>query len=235
MTRSHIVVLPGGGYGMLADHEGEPVAQWLRGLGVEASVFAYPVLTRHPGPVRAVRDEIRRLRAAGADRVGVLGFSAGGHAAGMAALAPDAGVGADGGAGAGTERGADAGADERGAADLAVLCYPVVSMVTPSHGGSRVNLLGASPSEELMRATSLELLVTPVSPPVFLWHTDDDESVDVVPVYRLAEALAVAGVPHAVHVYPSGPHGLGLAGGSGLPARWTDEAAAWLRDAGWLS
>ncbi|GLK18773.1 alpha/beta hydrolase [Herbiconiux flava] len=214
MPENHVIVLPGGGYRMLADHEGEPVAEWLRGVGVASSVFRYPVLTEHPGPLEAVRAEIRRVRAAGASRVGVLGFSAGGHAAGLAALAPEEG-------------------EPGGVADLAILCYPVVSMVAPSHSGSRDVLLGEHPSEQLRQATSLELLVTPASPPVFVWHTADDEAVDVRPVYDLARALATAGVPHAVHVHPSGAHGLGLAEGSGLPSRWPDEAAAWLRDLGW--
>ncbi|MCS5735504.1 alpha/beta hydrolase [Herbiconiux daphne] len=213
-VRRHVLVLPGGGYGRLAPHEGEPVVEWLQGLGVEASVFRYPVLTRHPLPTEAIRAEIRRWRAEGVDEVGVLGFSAGGHAAGMAALAP---------------------ADDPGdVADLAVLCYPVVSMVLPGHEGSRLNLLGPDADEHLRRATSLELLVTPDAPPVFLWHTSDDDVVPVAPVYRLGEALHAAGVAHAVHVYPSGKHGLGLAIGSGLPEMWTAECAAWLADRGWL-
>ena len=77
----HIIVLPGGGYERHADYEGEPVAQWLRGLGLTASVFAYPVRTRHPEPLRAIRGAITAARSQGATRVGLLGFSAGGHAA----------------------------------------------------------------------------------------------------------------------------------------------------------
>jgi acetyl esterase/lipase len=214
MSRTHIVVLPGGGYHRHADHEGEPVVAWLQSLGIDASVFLYPVLTHHPAPLDAVRGEIARIREAGAEKVGVIGFSAGGHAAGMACFAP-------------------AGGSPEGVADLAILCYPVVSMVAPSHAGSRDNLLGPDSSDELRRETSLELLVGPDAPPTFLWHTVDDAVVDVVPVYTLASALATAGVPHAVHVYPSGVHGLGLAEGSGLPEQWTGEAAAWLRDLGW--
>ncbi|MFB2579719.1 alpha/beta hydrolase [Herbiconiux sp. P15] len=217
--RSHVVVLPGGGYRMHSDHEGEPVAEWLRGLGLDASVFLYPLHTLHPGPLSAVRSEIARLRATGVERVAVLGFSAGGHAAGLAALAPDDAVPEVGRA---------------GAADLVLLCYPVVSMLTPSHSASRDILLGLSPSESLRRATSLELLVTPSSPPAFVWHTADDDVVDVRPVYDLARALSTTGIPHAVHVYPSGAHGLGLATGSGAPEHWTTEAATWLRDVGWV-
>jgi acetyl esterase/lipase len=212
--RRHILVLPGGGYAGHAPHEGEPVAAWLRGLGLQASVFLYPVLTRHPLPTEAIRAEIRRLRADGVDQVGVLGFSAGGHAAGLAALAP---------------------ADDPGdTADLAVLCYPVVSMVLAGHDDSRVNLIGADADEHLRRVTSLELLVTTDAPPLFAWHTSDDDVVPVGPLYRLGEALQAAGVVHSIHVYPSGVHGLGLATGSGLPELWTAECAAWLADQGWL-
>ncbi|NRG43023.1 prolyl oligopeptidase family serine peptidase [Rathayibacter sp. VKM Ac-2835] len=210
MARDHVLVLPGGGYITHTEHEAEPVAEWLRGLGVEASVYRHPLGTVHPAPLDAVRSEIARMRRAGAARVGVLGFSAGGHAAGLAALAPGA-----------------------GAADLAVLCYPVVSMVLPGHDGSRVALLGESATDQEREAVSLERLVTPRTPPMFLWHTADDATVPVAPVYRLAEALSAAAVTHSVHVYPSGIHGLGLAQGSGLPESWTTECAAWLRSLGW--
>src|SRR5690606_34032355 len=135
MSPLHVLVLPGGGYRRHAPHEGEPVAAWLRGLGHDASVFAYPVATPHPTPLDAVRAEVRRVRAAGATRVALLGFSAGGHAAGMAAYAP-------------------ASADER--VDAVVLGYPVVSMMLPTHRGSREKLLGAQASWDARRATSLD-------------------------------------------------------------------------------
>jgi acetyl esterase/lipase len=86
-----MIVLPGGGYAAYSEHEAEPIATWLRGLGIEASVFRYPLNVRHPVPLDALRGEIRRRRASGADRIGLIGFSAGGHLAGLAALAPGAG------------------------------------------------------------------------------------------------------------------------------------------------
>jgi len=82
-----VVVLPGGGYAQHAAHEGEQIARWLRGLGVAASVFRYPLMVRHPAPLEALSTEIRRLRDGGSTRIGVVGFSAGGHLAGLAALA----------------------------------------------------------------------------------------------------------------------------------------------------
>lgn len=207
MGELHVIVLPGGGYHRHAPHEGEPVAEWLRALGHTASVFAYPVLTRHPGPLDAVRAEVRRARAAGARRVALLGFSAGAHAAGMAAYAPDAT------------------AEER--VDAAVLCYPVVSMMLPTHRGSRVNLLGERASWDARRATSLDLLVTPDAPPSFVWHTAADEVVPVQHSYLLGMALAGASVPHELHVLPGSVHGVGLADGTPASA-WTSLCATWL-------
>jgi acetyl esterase/lipase len=209
----HIIVLPGGGYARHAPHEGEPVAEWLRGLGVAASVFEYPVETRHPGPLDAVRAEVARVRDAGAARVGVLGFSAGGHAAAMAALAPG---------GTASER-----------VDLVILGYPVVSMLLPTHAGSRLNLLGKNPPDALRAATSVDLLVTPEAPPFFIWHTAEDAAVPVQHSYLLGMALAAAGVPHEVHVYERGRHGIGFGDGEGTVAGWRAASAAWLGQRGW--
>ncbi|HEY4225347.1 MAG TPA: alpha/beta hydrolase [Pseudolysinimonas sp.] len=211
----HIIVLPGGGYTDLAPHEGEPIAEWLRGVGVAASVFAYPVQTRHPGPLDAVRAEVRRVRAAGAERVGLLGFSAGGHAAGHATLAPDAT------------------ADER--VDLAILCYPVVSMELETHAHSRMQLIGLDASPELRAATSLDRLVTAEAPPFFVWHTAEDASVPVQHSYLLGNALAANGIPHALHVFSRGRHGLAFAAGEGTAEAWTTLCAAWLREEGWIA
>ncbi len=203
---THVIVLPGGGYHRHAPHEGEPVAAWLRTLGLEASVYEYPVLTRHPAVVDAVAAEVARVRAAGATRIGLLGFSAGGHAAGHAALTVD-GV------------------------DFAVLGYPVVSMLLETHAGSRENLIGLDASPELRAATSLEKLVTTSSPPFFVWHTADDASVPVEHAYLLGQALAANGVKHALHVFEHGRHGLGLAEGTGAEA-WTALCALWIAENG---
>ncbi len=201
-----ILVLPGGGYSRLAPHEGEPVAQWLRGLGWRARVVEYPVQTRHPGPLDAVQREIALERSAGTAIVGVLGFSAGGHLAGHAALVPDAPV----------------------RPDFAVLCYPVVTMLAETHRGSRDQLLGPRPSRRAKRATSLERLVTPASPPMFVWTTGEDASVAVADHSdALVAALSRAGVRHEYHAFERGAHGLGFA--EGLPAEaWRELCARWL-------
>lgn len=108
-----------------------------------------------------------------------------------------------------------------------MLCYPVVSMIDGPHEGSLQNLLGADRS--LAGEVSLERLVTRDAPPIFLWHTADDDAVPVHHSYLLARALADAGVPHELHVFPHGPHGIGLAAGSRAPAAWTGLCSEWLR------
>jgi acetyl esterase/lipase len=204
-----VIVLPGGGYTHHAAHEGEPVAEWLRSLGIEASVLLYPVRTLHPGVVTVIEDAVRAARANGATRVGILGFSAGGHAAGYAAITVP-GV------------------------DFAILGYPVVSMQLTTHEASRVALLGKDASAELRAATSLDRIVTASSPPFFIWHTAEDATVPVEHAYLLAQSLAANGVAHELHVFAKGRHGLGLA--PGLPAaEWTALCAIWLADAGFTA
>jgi len=209
---THLIVLPGGGYAQHVAHEGEPIVGWLNGLGLEASVFLYPLMVRHPEPLDALRAEIRRVRDGGAERIGLVGFSAGGHLAGLAALAP--------------------GADPGEAVDFAVLGYAITSMETETYRPARLILLGEDATPELRRATSLDALVTRSAPPFFAWHTAEDAYVPPEHTYRLAASLAADGVPHAVHVFAHGPHSLGLAQGSGDAAGWTALAAAWITEQG---
>jgi acetyl esterase/lipase len=209
-SNTHLVVLPGGGYAEHAAHEGDPIVGWLSGLGFRASVFRYPLLVRHPAPLLALRGEIRRLRDAGAERIGLIGFSAGGHLAGLAALAP--------------------GSSGSDAVDFAVLGYAITSMETETYRPARLILLGEDATPDLRRATSLDALVTQSSPPFFLWHTAEDPYVPPEHTYRLARSLAANGVPHSAHVFAHGPHSLGLARGSGGAALWTTLAASWIAE-----
>src|SRR6267154_6825998 len=178
---THMIVLPGGGDAQHAAHEAEPVARWLGEVGVQASVFRYPLNVQHPIPLDALRAEIGRRRADGAQRIGLIGFSAGGHLAGLAALAPGAAP------------------DE--AVQFAVLGYAITSMETETYRPARLILLGEGASPELRRSTSLDALVTPGSPPFFIWHTAEDPYVPPEHAYRLGRALAASGVPHATHVF----------------------------------
>ena len=154
MADTHVIVLPGGGYAEHAPHEAEPVGRWLSGTGVHAGVFRHPLHARHPVPLLALRAEIRRLRAEGAQRIGLMGFSAGGHLAGLAALAP--------------------GAAPEETVQFAVLGYAITSMETETYRPSRLILLGEGASPELRRSTSLDALVMPGAPPFFIWHTAED-------------------------------------------------------------
>ncbi|MEV6171628.1 prolyl oligopeptidase family serine peptidase [Streptomyces sp. NPDC051954] len=207
---THLIVLPGGGYSAHSAHEAEPVVGWLAGLGLSASVFRYPLNERHPAPLLALRSEIRRRREQGAERIGVVGFSAGGHLAGLAALAPSG--------------------DPRESVQFAVLGYAITSMETETYRPSRIILLGEDASPDLRRSTSLDSLVSEASPPFFLWHTAEDIYVPPEHTYRLAAALAAYDVPHTVHVFAHGPHSLGLAQGAGEAATWTGFAASWIAE-----
>jgi acetyl esterase/lipase len=210
VDRTHMIVLPGGGYAEHAPHEAEPVAGWLSEIGVQASVFRYPLNVRHPMPLGALRAEIARRRAAGVRRIGLIGFSAGRHLAGLAALAPGAA------------------ADET--VQFAVLGYAITSMETETYRPARLILLGEHASPQLRRSTSLDALVTPQSPPFFVWHTAEDRYVPPEHTYRFASALAASQVPHAVHVFAHGPHSLGLAQDAGEAATWTTLANAWIHE-----
>lgn len=205
-----MIVLPGGGYAEHAAHEAEPVVDWLGDIDVPASVFRYPLNARHPEPLNALRAEIRHRRAGGAQRIGLIGFSAGGHLAGLAALAPGAAP------------------DE--AVDFVVLGYAITSMETETYRPARDILLGPDASPGLRRSTSLDSLVTPQSPPFFVWHTAEDPYVSVEHAYLLASALAADQIPHAVHVFARGPHSLGLAQNAGEAAIWTTLAKPWIRE-----
>ncbi|MEV4074486.1 alpha/beta hydrolase [Nonomuraea fuscirosea] len=227
-----VVVFPGGAYHHLADHEGAPVARWLNSLGIAAFVVRYRIAPhRHPLPLldaaRAVRWVRHHAAGTGVDpaRVGVLGFSAGGHLAGL--LATETGPAlAEGPHDAIDE------ADHR--PGLAVLCYPVTTLTGPAaHRGSAANLLGEDAPEPLRDRLSLPGRVGPGTPPTFLWHTADDDGVPLDNTLLLSTALARHGVRQEVHVYPSGRHGLGLAGEEPVAADWTRRCAVFLRGQGW--
>ncbi|MGW4531823.1 alpha/beta hydrolase [Nocardia sp. NPDC004340] len=210
MADTHMIVLPGGGYAQHASHEAEPIAQWLTDIGLSATVFRYPLNTAHPGPLDALRAEIRRQRAEGVQRIGLIGFSAGGHLAGLAALTHPM--------------------TAAESAQLVVLGYPITSMETETYRPARLILLGENANPESRRATSLDRLVSPQAPPFFVWHTAEDPYVPVEHTYRLVTALAAHGVPHEAHVFAHGPHSLGLAHGAGSAGTWTAFAEAWIRD-----
>ncbi|WP_425862864.1 alpha/beta hydrolase [Arthrobacter sp. TWP1-1] len=231
--RPVFLVLPGGGYHRQADHEGAPVARWLNSLGLNAVVLFYAVAPEYPGkalhpaPLNDAQETLRWLRsgesglAIDVTRIGVLGFSAGGHLA--ATLSTGAG-----------------GATNADRPDLAILAYPVISLVSHCHQGSVDALLGPDAAWELRRALSAELALDAATPPTFLWHTADDGAVPVANSLDYAAALARHDVSFELHIFPQGRHGLGLAVDDGEAGRhpaaeWTNRCEAWLTGQGWLA
>lgn len=230
-TGAAIVICPGGGYGGLAAHEGKPVADWANSHGMTGVVLRYRLGPKYHHPVmqqdvnRAIRLVRHRAAEWGVDpkRVGVLGFSAGGHEAATAATAFDAGK-PDG----------DAVDKQPCRPDVAVLIYPVITMTDPhTHKGSRSNLLGKDPAPELVEKTSREKQVSADTPPTFLVHSADDKAVPVENSFLFAAALAKHGVPFAMVGFKTGGHGYGM-GRPPETAAWPGQCAAWLEAVGFL-
>lgn len=228
------VICPGGGYGGLADHEGDAYAQWLNSLGIDAGVLRYRLGSkgyRHPVMLGDAARAMRMVRHEGArlgidpHRLGVIGSSAGGHLALTLLTHGDDG----------DENAADPVDRQPSRANIGVLCYPVASMTAAwTHPGSRRNLLGESPAEEVVRDLSAELMPAERiagMPPVFIFHTHEDAAVKLEPILQLALRLKEAGRPYALHVYETGRHGVGLGVKPYDPAKlhpWTAECRRWL-------
>ena len=241
-TGAAVVICPGGGYGMLAtDHEGTQVAEWLNSIGVTGVVLKYRLGPKYRHPImlgdaqRAIRTVRAKSKEWGIDpkRVGIIGFSAGGH------LASTAGTHFD----AGKPDAADPIDRESSWPDVLMLGYPVVSLGTEyGHAGSRKNLLGENPPEDLLKNLTNETQVTKETPPTFLVHTNADSG--VVPENSLLFALACrkAGVPVELHLYERGQHGLGLGSGAKqfniapdpVFGTWPKLCEAWLKNQGFL-
>ena len=228
-----VVVCPGGGYGGLADHEGKPIAEWLNTLGVTGYVLKYRLGPRyhHPVMLHDVARAIRTVRANAADwhldpnRIGVIGFSAGGHLASTAATHFDAG----------DPNAADTVDRVSSRPDVAMLIYPVITMTDPfTHGGSRHNLLGDNPPPDLVELLSNEKQVTAKTPPTFLVHSSDDAVVPCENSLLFALACRRAGVPVELHVFEHGPHGFGLGGNDPMLSTWPAACGRWLEHRGFL-
>ncbi|WP_409345248.1 alpha/beta hydrolase [Paenibacillus sp. MBLB4367] len=224
-----IAVFPGGGYGGRAHGEGEPIAQWLNTIGISAFVIDYRVAPyRHPCPLLDAQRAIRTIRSKAKEwnvdtnRVGALGFSAGGHLVSTLGTQYDAG---DADAADPIER-------ESCKPDVLVLCYPVITFGEKGHSGSKRNLLGEQPDEQLVKALSNENNVTGQTPKTFLWHTANDEAVPVENSLLFAQALSANNVPFALHVYPYGRHGMRLAEDDEQVRLWLKSCELWLRDEG---
>jgi acetyl esterase/lipase len=236
-TGAAIVICPGGGYGHLAmDHEGHQIGQWLNSFGVAGFIVSYRHRNSgagygHPAPIqdaqRAIRTVRSRAREWGVDpnRIGILGFSAGGHLASTAATHFN-----------------ESFCEARDAIDrmscrpdFAVLVYPVISFSEPfTHTGSCTNLLGPNADAAIIEKFSNEKQVTPQTPPTFLFHTWEDTGVPAENSIAFYLALRKAKVPAEMHIFLKGQHGIGLGVNRGAASAWPGLCQNWMAEAGFL-
>jgi acetyl esterase/lipase len=230
-----IVVAPGGGYGALAmEHEGRQWAYWYNAMGITAFVLKYRLGPRYHHPIELgdAQRAIRTVRARAAefsvvpDRIGMMGFSAGGHLASTAATHFDSGK----------SDSADAVERVSSRPDFLILGYPVISFdPAVTHTGSLRNLLGDNPDPKLVENLSNELQVTAQTPPTFIFHTTNDPAVPVENSVRFYLALKKAKVPVEMHLFESGPHGVGMALSDPSLSAWPSLLMNWLRGRGLLT
>lgn len=227
--KAAIIICPGGGYVDRAWHEGEPVAKWLNRIGIHAFVLNYRVAPySHPYPFMDACRAVSYVRFnavkwnINSKKIGILGFSAGGHLAAMVGTHfTDSYV-----------KSKDEIDKISCRPDLMVLAYPVISFDKYTHEGSKVNLLGEEVDDESIFYFSNEHNVTDSTPPTFLWHTADDESVHVQNSILFSVALKEKNIPFELHIYDSGPHGMGLANEDVHVGSWTRLCAEWLKRQG---
>jgi len=234
-TRTGVVVAPGGGYLHLAmEKEGFAIARWLNQQGIAAFVLRYRLGPQyhHPTELGDAQRAIRYVRAHAAeygiekDRLGMWGFSAGGH------LTATAGTQFD----AGHSDAADPIDRESSRPQFLILAYPVITLMDPeAHTGSRKFLLGDSPDPTLVTSMSAETRVTADTPPTFLFTTTDDKTVPVMNSVMFYQALVKAGVPAEMHIFQHGVHGAGLAAANPDLSVWPSLLIKWMRERGYAA
>jgi acetyl esterase/lipase len=232
-----VVICPGGGYGHLAmDHEGHQIGQWLNSFGVAGFIVTYRHSRSgagysHPAPIQDAQRAIQTVRSRAGEwgvdpnRIGILGFSAGGHLASTAATHFN-----------------ESFVDARDAIDrasrrpdFAVLVYPVITFTDPfTHAGSRANLLGPNPTPAMIEKFSNEKQVTPQTPPTFLFHTWEDTAVPAENSLLFYTALRQAKVPAEMHIFLKSQHGIGLGKNSGAAGAWPGLCQKWMEESGFL-
>ncbi len=226
-----MLLIPGGSYSGIYEGQGDPFALWLNEQGITVFVLRYRLGStgyRYPAQLQDAVQAMRHIRKSAThwkiapNRIGVMGFSAGGHLVSTLINRPEDGEAAS----------SDNTQRVSARPDLAILCYPVISMITKPHATSRRNLIGASPSDERIRKTSSELQVRPGLPPCFVWHTGEDKMVPVEHSLLYAAALQQHGVPHDLHIYQRGDHGTGL---MGTDHPWMGDLLFWLRAQGFVA
>ncbi|WP_149229148.1 alpha/beta hydrolase [Flavobacterium nitrogenifigens] len=232
-NQTAVVICPGGGYTHLAfGKEGTKVAEWFNSLGITAFVLKYRMPTdltmknKNVGPLQDAQEAIRYVRQNASkwnvdpSKIGILGFSAGGHLASTASTHYD-------------DKVYDSAYKVSARPDFSLLIYPVISMENDiTHKGSQTNLLGENPSKELINNYSNEKRVTSKTPPTFLIHATDDTVVIPENSINYYLALKKNGVTAELHIYEKGGHGFGL-GVADTSKYWTRDCAEWLKSNGY--
>lgn len=229
-----VIVAPGGGYRALSmNKEGRLPAAYLNSVGIAAFVLKYRLGPKYHHPIELgdMQRAIRTVRSRAAewhvatDRIGVMGFSAGGHLASTASTYFDKGSAAP----------VDAIDRASSRPDFAILGYPVITLTEAwTHQGSRTNLLGENPDADLARRLSTDTRVTSETPPTFLFHTNADTAVPVENSVHYFLALRKAGVPSEMHIFKDGPHGVGMPMNDPALSEWPKVLTNWLRASGLL-
>ena len=233
-TGEAVIICPGGGYHILAyDWEGEDIAKFWNSKGIAAIVLKYRLPTSesqiipHKSPLMDAQRAMRLVRYHAekwnidSGKIGIMGFSAGGHLASTLSTHFDAG----------NPEAEDPVERISCRPDFSILMYPVISFTQDfQHSGSHKALLGENPDPELSRYYSNELQVTPDTPPAILIHASDDTGVPVANSIGYYQALLKNGVPASMHIYPYGKHGFGLATGMGYLSTWPERCYEWLKN-----
>lgn len=218
-SKGCIIVCPGGAYkDKTMSYEGRDIAEFLTDNGVNAFLLDYRLNPDiHPAPVNDALKAVARARDLSSElgyeknKIGIMGFSAGGHLA----------------ASAGTMW-----TDINNRPDLMILCYPVITMGKYTHIGTKANLMGENMSDALADDLSCENRVDKQTPPAFIWHTAEDEAVPAINSLLFANALSVKNIPFELHIFPKGQHGLGLAQDVPGTRAWSGLCIEWLRGQG---
>lgn len=231
-TGEAVIICPGGGYHILAyDWEGSDIARWFNSKGIAAVVLKYrlPISASnkipHKSPLMDAQRAMRLVRHHAGQwnidplKVGIMGFSAGGHLASTLSTHYDAG----------DPDNADPVERQSCRPDYSILIYPVISFDSEvSHSGSARALLGENPDEEMLRFFSNDLQVNDNTPPAILIHSQDDKSVPIENSIRYYKALVENGISSEIHTYPYGGHGYSLAIGKGHLSTWPDRVIDWI-------
>jgi acetyl esterase/lipase len=232
-TGTAVLICPGGGYAALAfGHEGNAIASWLNDNGIAGIILKYRLPSdlimkdKSVGPLQDAQEAIRIIRRNAVawnidpKKVGVIGFSAGGHLASTLSTHY-------------TDKVYDVSDTVSARPDFSLLIYPVITMdASFTHAGSRKNLLGENPSDEAIKRFSNELQVTEMTPPAFMVHSADDQAVPVKNSIEYYEQLVKYKIPSELHVFQKGGHGYGLGGSKDTQSAWPGLCISWLKASG---